>query len=249
MGKFYAVKVGRVPGVYTTWPECQSNVSGFSGAIHKSFNSREEAENFVRGPDAPLPSFDNMAPTLYPSNILQVTPLESLRTNTRQDTASSSTLPVQKKGFNVWTDGSYSPRGGGWAYVVERDGVKLTERSGPLERGPNREPQTNQRAELTAILMAMHDPVVATASPYDPITFKSDSEYSLKSIGQWSDAWARNGWKTSTGKAVSNVDLIMEIKNCYDTSRHILDHVYGHTGLVWNEYVDGLAKNASEKRF
>ena len=42
--KWYAVYVGHVPGVYDEWPECQAQVSGFSGGSLKGFDSRAEAE-------------------------------------------------------------------------------------------------------------------------------------------------------------------------------------------------------------
>ena len=42
--KCYAVYIGRVPGVYDEWPECQAQVSWFSGGSHKGFDSRQEAE-------------------------------------------------------------------------------------------------------------------------------------------------------------------------------------------------------------
>jgi ribonuclease HI len=45
--KFYAVKKGKQPGIYLTWEDCKSQVDGFSGAIYKSFPTREEAESFV----------------------------------------------------------------------------------------------------------------------------------------------------------------------------------------------------------
>lgn len=45
--KFYAVKVGRKTGIFETWAECQNQISGFSGAIYKSFATREEAEAFI----------------------------------------------------------------------------------------------------------------------------------------------------------------------------------------------------------
>lgn len=45
--KYYAVKVGRTPGIYDTWAECQKQTSGVSGAAFKSFESREDAENFM----------------------------------------------------------------------------------------------------------------------------------------------------------------------------------------------------------
>ena len=45
--KFYAVKNGKVPGIYETWEECQKNVTGFPGAVYKSFKTMEEAEGFM----------------------------------------------------------------------------------------------------------------------------------------------------------------------------------------------------------
>lgn len=45
--KYYAVKIGKVPGIYDSWEECQANVLGISGAIFKSFRSLEEAEIFI----------------------------------------------------------------------------------------------------------------------------------------------------------------------------------------------------------
>lgn len=46
-GKFYGVKKGRTPGVYTSWNACKAQVMGFSGAVYKGFPTKEEAENFV----------------------------------------------------------------------------------------------------------------------------------------------------------------------------------------------------------
>lgn len=45
--KFYAVKTGKVPGIYTTWDECQANVKGFSGAKYQSFTTEEDARAFM----------------------------------------------------------------------------------------------------------------------------------------------------------------------------------------------------------
>ena len=45
--KYYAVRVGRKPGIYNTWAECQKETKGVSGAAFKSFATREEAMAFV----------------------------------------------------------------------------------------------------------------------------------------------------------------------------------------------------------
>ena len=47
--KYYAVKKGKTPGIYLEWDDCKAQTEGYSGAIYKSFQSIEEAENFVRG--------------------------------------------------------------------------------------------------------------------------------------------------------------------------------------------------------
>ena len=45
--KYYAVKKGKVPGVYETWDACKNQTHGFPGAVFKSFPTREEAQAFV----------------------------------------------------------------------------------------------------------------------------------------------------------------------------------------------------------
>ena len=49
--KFYAVRKGLIPGIYTSWGECQQNINGFSGAEYKGFSTREEAEAFISDED------------------------------------------------------------------------------------------------------------------------------------------------------------------------------------------------------
>ena len=45
--KFYAVKKGKIPGIYDNWDDCKKMVDGFPGAIYKSFKTLEEAKSFV----------------------------------------------------------------------------------------------------------------------------------------------------------------------------------------------------------
>ena len=45
--KYYAVRVGKVPGIYQTWDECKKNVHGFPAAEYKSFPSEEEAKAYM----------------------------------------------------------------------------------------------------------------------------------------------------------------------------------------------------------
>ena len=45
--KYYAIKKGYQPGIYTTWTAAQQQISGFKGAIHKSFKTENEAKNYL----------------------------------------------------------------------------------------------------------------------------------------------------------------------------------------------------------
>ncbi|KAF3202390.1 hypothetical protein TWF191_002954 [Orbilia oligospora] len=47
--KFYGVRSGGTPGVYTSWEECQKHVVGVKNPKFRQFSTREEAEAFVRG--------------------------------------------------------------------------------------------------------------------------------------------------------------------------------------------------------
>lgn len=53
----YVVWVGRVPGVYATWDECNAQVNGFPGAKYRGFFSASEASR----------AFAEGAPTVHPA--------------------------------------------------------------------------------------------------------------------------------------------------------------------------------------
>lgn len=45
--KYYAVKVGRIPGIYQTWDEAKEQINGYSGAVYKGFTTSHDAEQFI----------------------------------------------------------------------------------------------------------------------------------------------------------------------------------------------------------
>ncbi len=49
MAKYYAVRQGHIPGVYTSWDECKKQVNGYSGAEYKSFPNEADAKLYVYG--------------------------------------------------------------------------------------------------------------------------------------------------------------------------------------------------------
>ena len=45
--KYYAVKKGRNPGIYTSWDSCLKEVKGYPNATYKSFKTKAEAQSYL----------------------------------------------------------------------------------------------------------------------------------------------------------------------------------------------------------
>lgn len=101
--------------------------------------------------------------------------------------------------------------------------------------------QTNQRAELTAILRALE-----VVTPYQPVRVVTDSQYSINCVTVWSRSWERKGWKTATGEDVKNQDLVKAIRERVKEREEAgtetaFEWVKGHSKNVGNEAADRLA--------
>lgn len=54
--KYYVVKKGYKTGIFNTWSQCQEQTKGFSGAIFKSFENLDDANNFLNDTPKKIPS-------------------------------------------------------------------------------------------------------------------------------------------------------------------------------------------------
>lgn len=81
--KYYAVRVGKTPGIYFTWADCSAQVTGFKGAKYKSFQNIEEALEFMGETN-----LDNKKPVIKKES-----------TTTKKKV--STTAKVLKEGYNV----------------------------------------------------------------------------------------------------------------------------------------------------
>ncbi|KAI1074391.1 hypothetical protein F5B20DRAFT_563579 [Whalleya microplaca] len=64
--RYYAVAIGRKPGIYTEYAKAQDAHSGYMGAVHKGFDLLEEAERYMSryskaSAEEPMPIFDDEA--------------------------------------------------------------------------------------------------------------------------------------------------------------------------------------------
>ena len=128
-----------------------------------------------------------------------------------------------------------NPGPGAWAAVLEGPdgggGQETRQFSGTEPR------TTNNRMELMAAISALE----ALRKP-TVITVVTDSAYVKNGLTGWIHGWKRNGWRTSDGKPVKNVELWQRLDAA--TARHKVEWrwIKGHAGHAENERADELAR-------
>lgn len=253
MGKWYAVKAGRKPGVYTTWEECKQQTDGFSGAIFKSFNSYLDATTYmgtetgILAPNPPPITYQAPMHRPTPTYPPGYSPTQTARSTSVQTpvyqhpqvpvyqptTVQHVQVPVyqaQPESHVVYTDGSCQHGRAGYAFYYRNRVV-----FGPVF------PATNNRGELAGAIRALE------CIPDRPIIVKTDSMYVINAITKWIQGWARNGWKTASGTAVLNVDLLTRL-HALSKSDVTYQHVSAHSGIRGNEIADVYAKRGCFER-
>ncbi len=139
----------------------------------------------------------------------------------------------------VYTDGGCSgnPGPGGWAYVLVA-GEARSERSGA-------EPSTtNNRMELTAVIMALEDLGERPEGEAAHVELHTDSRYVQLGITEWIAKWVRNDWKTASGEPVKNRELWQRLAACAARLDVSWRWVKGHDGIELNERCDALVRGA-----
>jgi ribonuclease HI len=115
-------------------------------------------------------------------------------------------------------------------------------------RVPDDQDQTNNRAELSAIRLAVKTLEDRGELDCDLVVY-SDSEYSINCLTSWLTGWMNRGWKTAAGKDVLHQDLIKEITTTLSKFKsHRFVHVKAHTGGLdelskQNAVVDKMAQD------
>ncbi|OAP57867.1 hypothetical protein AYL99_08605 [Fonsecaea erecta] len=105
--------------------------------------------------------------------------------------------------------------------------------------------QTNQRAELTAILRALD-----IAPRHREVTIYTDSRYAIDCVTNWYRNWIKNGWVNSKGIAVVNKDVVQRIRDRIEErerlgKRTLFVWVKGHSNDPGNVAADHLAVQAA----
>jgi len=143
----------------------------------------------------------------------------------------------------IYTDGGCSgnPGPGGWAYVMVLDTFNGSQIAAQSKGGE--ENTTNNRMELTAVIMALRALKADGNMPRAAFVL-TDSQYVQKGITEWIHNWKRNSWRTSDKKPVKNQDLWMELDALAGELPVQWEWVKGHAGNEYNELCDAMTQEA-----
>lgn len=230
--KWYVVWLGRTPGIYTTWADCQKQTNGFPNAKFKSFSSKAEADAAFASGGRKSGQGASGKPAAKGTK-KTVTPI-------------SQKAPADPVDVEIFCDGACDPNPGpsGSGIAVYRQG-KLD----ALYLGHYAAQGTNNTAELHAL----HESLKIASEAVDAgssVRIRADSQYAIKCISLWASGWKKRGWKRPNGEPVKNPDIIAPAHELYQTisTKITLNHVKAHAGIEGNELADRMAMRAATHR-
>lgn len=134
-----------------------------------------------------------------------------------------------KKKIKIYTDGAC--KNNGKKNATAGIGIHFPKKEiSDVSRVLRKKKVTNQIAELYAIYFTLKLVYIYDLlNKYKKIVIYTDSQYSIKSLTEWIEAWLKNNWKSSKGGKVVNKNIIEKIYNFIKGKNIYLKHVKSHT--------------------
>lgn len=249
--KYYAVAVGTQTGIFRNWTEAAEAIKGAKGPKYKKFPTRSEAVEYIvqfgnketvdaLGDEGKMlltetPTVNPLALTMKPIATAKATK----KAQKQPATENSNIMSIYTDGSSL-ANGRHGARAGLGVFFGPNDPRNISERL------PG-DPQTNQRAELMAILRALQ------TVPLDkPVQIFSDSQYSINCVTQWAIGWKKKGWQTANGELVKNQDIIRQVLDQMEERSRVgggtfFRWVKGHASDRGNIAADHLAVEGAKK--
>lgn len=230
MAKYYAVKVGKKTGIFDNWDECKESVSGFPGALYKSFKDITEAYNYMGWGGSQMSLFDFDELPIDEKGSIDFSSTDESITVVFDDEDNAE--PYSNKRHAVaYVDGSYNADTHIFSYgvVMFYDGqeIHLSDSMDDEELASMR----NVAGEIHGSMAAMR---FAVEKGCRELTIYHDYEGIAK--------WPLGLWKT-------NKEGTIAYKKYYNSIRKQLTvrfvKVKGHSGDKYNDLADKLAKEAA----
>ena len=228
-GPYYAVRVGRINGIYNTWNECKLQIDGFSNAEYKKFDYIEDAKKYIK-----IGKNNQKDDKLIDNDYNEKTLIKDKNENNHIILLDDPTT------IYIYTDGAH----------IKMNDISITSYAIYFGDGDNRNVAnliegTINKAELYAIIEAIK---IIKDENKNVIIF-SDSIYAIKCLTDYSLKLSKKNFISNK----SNIELIKEGYNLMTKYPNIkLQHIKAHTNntdkySIGNKNADELANNALTK--
>ena len=218
---YYAVRIGKIPGIYTNWEDCKAQVTGYKGAVFKGFEEKKDAEDFMKAGE----------PDFYADGVDETTGLSGLdekEGNSRKGIIGEENKLVSE--ITAYVDGSFlKGKVFGCGCVILKDGEVIAEISEAYE-DEELASMRNVAGEIKASELAMR---YALDNGYKSISIYHDYQGIV--------SWCLGEWKTNKTGTIAYKEFYDSIK---DRLRVDFVKVKGHSGDTYNDMADNLAKKA-----
>ena len=213
--KFYAVRVGRTPGIYQTWNQAEEQIKGFSGAEYKTFFTEKEAIKYL--------SFEETKESIEPS-----------------DKASDMNRKIELEIKNLqageviaFVDGSHS-----------LDADEKEKYSFGVFLITNESEDSLYKAFVDKAYMESRNIAGEIEGVKQAILWAIENKkQKIKIFYDYAgiEKWATKEWN-------AKVKISQEYSKFFDEKSKLInvefEHVKAHSGIVYNEKADELAKRA-----
>lgn len=230
--KYYAVKKGKITGVFKSWDECRNAVEGCSGAQYKGFSTLEEAHEYLE--EGSLDSTARKKEAACSCRTAQQeTASRSNRTVRRKENLSSKkadTTELPSEGeLLAYVDGSYDDSIKKYAFgcvFLLSDGRIFTE----YGNGDNE--QSLQHRNVTGeMLGAMYAVRFAMLNGFRSLELRYDY--------QGIEKWVTGEWRSKTELTQKYAVSMREWGRSISIR---FTKVAAHTNVTYNELADKMAK-------
>ena len=221
--KYYAVRRGRVPGIYDNWNECEAQVLGFPQAAYKSFKTLCDAEAFMKEEEPDKKT----AAEISASDVVPPAKPEKKPACEKEPLEQKEDGPAWPE---IYVDGSFRADTGEYAYgmVILEDGEELT--FSAKFQDPDMALMRNVAGEIRGAQAAME---YALKQGWEGIYLYHD--YAGIAF------WCTGEWKATKDGTVAYRDFYRNIRDRLEV-RFI--KVKGHSHNRCNDLADSLAKEA-----